>query len=96
MEKVEQINQVIKAYFEKNKTVSEILAKDLMPEFVKAKVFAEDKKNGLPIRTILRKLDKSNDLHLIPFVYADRKPTNVNWFFRRNNSANFSRPKEVI
>lgn len=96
MEKINQINNVIKAYFEKYKSLSEIPAKDLMPEFLKAKVFAEDKKNGLPIRTILRKLDKSNDLHLIPFVYADRKATNVNWFFRRNNSASFSRPKEVV
>ena len=72
MEKISQINAVVKSFFEKNKSVSEILAKDLMPDFVKAGIFKEDKKNGLPIRTILRKLDAQNQLHLIPFVYAKR------------------------
>lgn len=93
MEKISQINAVVKSFFEKNKSVSEILAKDLMPDFVKAGIFKEDKKNGLPIRTILRKLDEQNQLHLIPFVYAKRNAANVNWYFRRNNSANFSKPK---
>lgn len=93
MEKINQINAVIKSFFENNKSVSEILAKELMPNFVREKVFLEDKKNGLPIRTILRKLDAQNQLHLIPFVFADRKAKNVNWYFRRNNAANFSKPK---
>ena len=96
MEKIAQINKVIKDYFEKNKTVFEIPAKDLMPEFIKAKVFVADQKNGLPIRRLLRKLDENNQLYLIPYVYADRKAVNVSWFFRRNNSANFSRPKEEV
>lgn len=93
MEKISQINTVVKSYFEQNKSVSEILAKELMPIFVKAGIFTEDVKNGLPLRKILRKLDEQNQLHLIPFVYADRKAKNVNWYFRRNNSTNFSRPK---
>lgn len=93
MEKITRINSVVIDYFEKNKTVFEIPAKDLMPEFIKAKVFVADQKNGLPIRKILRTLDVQNQLHLIPFVYADRKSINVNWYFRRNNSGNFSKPK---
>lgn len=93
MEKISRINTVVKSYFEQNKSVSEILAKELMPIFVKAGIFTEDVKNGLPLRKILRKLDEQNQLHLIPFVYADRKAKNVNWCFRRNNSTNFSRPK---
>lgn len=64
-----------------------------MPEFIKAKVFVADQKNGLPIRKILRKLDENNQLHLIPNIYADRKAVNVNWYFRRNISATFSKPK---
>ena len=93
MEKISQINTVVKSYFEQNKFVSEILAKDLMPNFVKEGIFVEDVKNGLPLRKILRKLDEQNQLHLIPFVYADRKAKNVSWYFRRNNCANFSKPK---
>lgn len=93
MEKISQINAVIKFFFEKNKLTSEILAKELMPNFVKVGIFVEDVKNGLPLRKILRKLDEQNQLHLIPFVYADRKAKNINWYFRRNNSANFSKSK---
>lgn len=93
MEKITKINSVVIDYFQKNETIIEIPAKDLMPEFIKAKVFVADQKNGLPIRQILRKLDAQNQLHLIPSVYADRKAINVNWYFRRNNSGNFSKPK---
>ncbi|ROI10782.1 hypothetical protein EGI11_02505 [Chryseobacterium sp. H3056] len=96
MEKIAQINQVIAAYFEMNTSVFEIAAKDLMPHFVKAGVFPQDQKSSLPIRRELRKLDDNNQLHLIPFVYADRKATNVNLYFRRNNTANYSPPREVV
>lgn len=96
MEKIAQINQVVAAYFEMNSSVPEVPAKDLMPHFIKAGIFSQDHRDGLPLRKILRKLDESNQLHLIPFVYADRKATNVNWYFRRNNTANYSRPKEVV
>lgn len=95
MEKIAQINKVISAYFEITSSVPEVPAKDLMPHFVKAGVFPQDHRDGLPLRKILRKLDESNHLHLIPFVYADRKATNVKWYFRRNNTTNYSRPKEV-
>ena len=96
MEKIAQINQVVAAYFEMNSSVPEVPAKDLMPHFIKAGIFPQDHRDGLPLRKILRKLDDSNQLHLIPFVYADRKATNVKWYFRRNNTANYSRPKEVV
>lgn len=96
MEKIDRINQVVKEYFDKNTSVSEIPAKDLMPYFVKAGVFVQDHRNGLPLRNLLRSLDAKNQLHLIPFVFADRKAKNVNWYFRRNNSAQFSPPKEAV
>lgn len=96
MEKINLINQTLKAYFEKHRSVLEIPAKDVMPEFIKAGIFVKDQKKGLPIRKVLRDLDTKNQLHLIPFVYADRKTKNVNWFFRRNTSTNFSKPKETI
>lgn len=75
------INAVIQQYFERNKNVSKIQAKELMPEFIKAGVFPADHKNGLPIRIVLRELDKRNALNLIPYVLAERKDKNTNWFF---------------
>ncbi|TDW52737.1 hypothetical protein EV144_1011430 [Flavobacterium sp. 270] len=83
MDKIKVINEIINNYFKQNKDIDIINAKDLMPDFIRLKVFATDQKNGLPIRKILRKLDKDNQLHLIPHVYFERKSKNTNWFFRR-------------
>ena len=94
MDKITQINQVLKEYFENNSSVKEIPAKDMMPYFILAGVFTKDSKNGLPIRTLLRKLDEKNELHKIPFVRADRKDVNTNWFFQRNGKASII-PKET-
>lgn len=87
MNKIVHINQILKEYFENNFSVKEIPAKDMMPYFILAGVFTKDTKNGLPIRTLLRKLDEKNELHKIPFVRADRKEANTNWFFQRNGKA---------
>ncbi len=83
MDKIAQINAVIKQYFDNNPTVSKIPAKDLMPEFIKAGIFAKDHRNGLPIRQILRDLDAINALHRIPYVIPERKSKNTFWFFVR-------------
>lgn len=81
MAELNHINSVIKSYFEKNKDVVMIPAKDLMPEFVKAGVFAKDHKNGLPIRKVLRELNANNQLHLLPFAHGVKKAKNTSWFF---------------
>lgn len=86
MSKIKQINKVLEEYFEVNKSISVIPAKDMMPYFILAGVFEKDNKNGLPIRSILRRLDDKNELYKIPFVYAERKESNTNWFFQRNAS----------
>ncbi len=83
-QKVQQINRVIEEYFKKNISVGRIPAKDLMPYFVEAGIFAKDHKNGLPIRKLLRSLDEENQLKLIPYVLTERKAQNTNWFFQRN------------
>jgi hypothetical protein len=57
----------------------------MMPYFILAGVFEKDTKNGLPIRAVLRRLDANNQLHLIPYVYADRKAVNTKWFFQRSS-----------
>ncbi|MGB7528947.1 hypothetical protein [Sphingobacterium cellulitidis] len=83
--KIHLINQVLTAYFEVNTSVHLIPAKDMMPYLIKTGVFASDSKDSLgkPLRELLRKLDTSNELHLIPFVFADRKSVNTNWYFQR-------------
>lgn len=86
MEKINQINQVIKSYFEKNPSVFEVPAKDLMPELIESGIFLKDEKKGLPIRKVLRDLDAKDQLNQIPFVYADRNDKNVYWYFRRDSS----------
>lgn len=80
--KVGRIDQVIRDYFASNPAINEIAAKDLMPEFVKKKVFAKDySRPGLPIRNILRKLDAENKLDLLLHCKVVRKTINRNWYF---------------
>ena len=86
MNKINQINKVLQEYFELNKSISSIPAKDMMPYFILAGVFEKDIKNGKPIREVLRRLDAKNELYQIPFVHAERKESNTNWFFQRTPS----------
>lgn len=82
MSKIERINQVLAEYFERNKNISRVPAMDLMGEFVKAGIFNCDyEREGLPIRKVLRELDKTGQLNLIPYVVAERKTRNTSWFF---------------
>ncbi|RRN76358.1 hypothetical protein EIM50_25085, partial [Pseudoxanthomonas sp. SGD-10] len=95
--KIRLINQVLTDYFNVNRSVQLIPAKDMMPYFIKEGVFNKDDKNGLPIRNLLRALDKNNQLSLIPFVYADRKAINTNWYFQRTKGAAIApKPKKEI
>lgn len=79
--KIKEINLVIEKYFGENDTLDIIPAKKLMPDFIKAGIFTKDEKNGLPIRKVLRELDKTNQLDLIPFVHAQRKENTTYWYF---------------
>lgn len=84
MDKIQTINEAIREYFDLNKSVDKVRAKDLMVWFIKKGIFEKDQKEGKPIRDVLRDLDHKNQLHKIPSVYADRKATNTNWFFVRS------------
>lgn len=86
MDKITQINLVLKDYFMLNKNVKIIPAKDMMAYFILVGIFPKDTKNGFPIRNVLRRLDDKNQLYLIPFVYAERKEVNTNWYFQRSGS----------
>ena len=79
--KVEKINTVIEEYFKANATLTIAPVKDLMLAFIKAGIFTKDIKKGLPIRLILRELDDSNQLALIPFVHAERHGEHTYWYF---------------
>jgi hypothetical protein len=77
------INKVIEKYFEDKPQEVWIAAKAIMPELIKAGVFKKDHRNGLPLRDILRTLDKNNELDKIPFVHAERKDKNTFWYLVR-------------
>jgi hypothetical protein len=80
-EKIHRINQVLRDYFAKHKSGSPVPAKQFMTAFIQAGIFTGDSKEGLPIRTLLRKLDANKQLQHIPYVIAERKQQNTNWFF---------------
>lgn len=80
-ERISLINKILGEYFANPKSPRMVLAKELMPLFIERGVFDADHQNGLPIRKLLRELDSCNSLASIPFVHAERKATNTNWFF---------------
>lgn len=85
MHKQTQINLVLKDYFDLNKSVKKIPAKNMMPYFVLAGIFSKDEKNGLPIHYLLKKLDKQNHLGFIPFATAIKKEVYTKWIFENKN-----------
>ncbi|WP_419702072.1 hypothetical protein [Mucilaginibacter sp. NFX135] len=82
--KVGRIDQIVRDYFVDNKSINEVLAKDLMPQFIEKGIFNKDyKAAGLPIRSILRNLNAINKLQLLVHVKAVRKKVNTSWYFER-------------
>ena len=81
LSKVEKISKVIEEYFNANASLTIVPVKKLMPAFIKAEIFAKDVKKGLPIRLILRELDETNQLDLMPLVYAERHGEHTYWYF---------------
>jgi hypothetical protein len=75
---INSINKVIASYFENHKDETKV---------IEAQIFTHDHRGGLPIRQVLRTLDKSNNLPLIPSVLPERKKKNTNWFFIRLKQA---------
>lgn len=85
MDKINQINNVLNKFFSNPSNPRSVRAKDLMDLFIAHGIFIADHRNGLPIRKLLRKLDRENNLHLIPFVRPERKNKNTNWYFEAIN-----------
>jgi len=82
--KIGRIDQIVRDYFTANPNVKLIPAKDLMGEFVDKRIFNKDySRPGLPIRNILRELDKENKLDLLKHVKVIRNEKNRSWYFER-------------
>lgn len=79
--KIDSINEVINNYFSENKDTEWIPVKDLMADLIAAGVFVKDQKKGLPLRKVLRALDKENKLDAIPRLHAERKEESTYWYF---------------
>lgn len=83
LHRIGRIDQIVRDYFEKNKSVKEVLAKELMPLFIKKEIFVKDHRGGLPIRNLLRELDAENKLDLLKHVKVVRNAINRNWYFTK-------------
>ena len=82
---INKINEIISKYFEEHDNAW-IPAKNLMPDLIKAGVFNKDNKKGLPLRKLLRSLDKNNTLDQIPCAHAERNEKDVYWYIVREGA----------
>ncbi|PCJ01167.1 MAG: hypothetical protein COB15_01655 [Flavobacteriales bacterium] len=85
-EMIASINKVIAAYFKNNPEVEWIAVKKLMPELIAEGVFYKDEKKGLPLRNVLRALDKEKALDKIPTVHAERRGIDTYWYIVREGA----------
>jgi len=74
--KIKKINEVVEKYFNEHPKVDKIWAKDLMPEFMEAGVYASNHRDGLPLRDDLRDWDRENRLSALKYLLVDRKDIN--------------------
>jgi hypothetical protein len=55
---------------------------ELMPYLIEKGVFKSDHRNGLPLRNVLRELEKRDMLHLIQGAEYEPKQKNKMWYIR--------------
>jgi len=55
--------------------------KDVMPFLVERGIFRADHREGLPLRKLLRELDRSGDLSIMTTVRFEQRPKNKLWYF---------------
>jgi|GEM_PF-391818 len=87
-ERILKINQVVREYFEKHPEIEKVPAKELMPEFIKAGIYLNNHRDGLPIRNDLRELDRNDSLDRITNAFPERKLVNTKWYFIGNKDDN--------
>jgi hypothetical protein len=75
-----RISKAVQEYLrEENKL--ETIPKDVMEYLIQKGIFEKDHKNGLPLRNVLRELDKMDKLDLIEGIRLERKAINTYWYF---------------
>ena len=85
MNKQDRINAI-------NKVLEEFFADSTNPRCIKPKVLMEilvqkgvynkkDKRDGLPLRNLLRELNEENNLKAIPYAYGEKKEKYIYWSF---------------
>lgn len=79
--KVNKVNEVLVRFFKENPDIQRIQAKEMMDVFVASGVFNANQADGIPIRRLLRALDRRDSLHLIPFLEVERKNAYTYWYF---------------
>ena len=72
---------VIQQYLERN-NIMEARPKELMKPLIRAGFFVRDYRDGLPLRKVLRRLQREKKLYLIPQVFPEVKDKNTWWYFR--------------
>lgn len=78
---IDKLNQLVGEFFDRNPKVDWIPAKEMMKPLIENGIFRKDEKNGLPLRKVLRALDKEDQLSQIPLLHAERNGTSVYWYF---------------
>tara|TARA_B110000211_G_scaffold186053_1_gene211127 strand:+ start:614 stop:1363 length:750 start_codon:yes stop_codon:yes gene_type:complete len=91
-EMIKRINEVVAKYFEANEEKEWIPIKDIMKDLVEAEVFTKDVKKGMPLRKVLRSLDKAKELDKIPSVHAERKELAIYWYLVREGKIFVEKP----
>lgn len=81
--RIGRIDQVVRDHFDAHPSQKEVAAKDLMPLFIEKGIFANDHHDGLPIRNLLRELEKEKKMYLLKYAKMDKKVIYRNWYFAK-------------
>ena len=90
----QKINEAVDIYFNENPDTEWFPAKKLMPLLIQSGVFLKDKKNGMPLRQVLRELDKTKQLEAIYRIHAERVDIDIYWYFVRKGASYVSDRKD--
>jgi phage anti-repressor protein len=84
-DKIKLINEVVRSFFQGNKDINKIAAKELMLDFKKANIFGGQDETGKQLRELFRDLKKEKQLKQIPALLGEPKGKNTFWYFIRIN-----------
>ncbi len=83
---VERIDKIIFNLFAINPGIREVSITDALPLLRRHGIFIPcHPSDNMPLRNLLRKLEKENQLSLFSLVSAGRKKKNNRWYFTRQD-----------